>query len=213
MDFSEFRLWALTKRMEKVVDNLKNNGFSARFYTEVESGINDILKGIPQGSTIGIGGSVTIRELGLIDRLKTQGCEVVEHWARSEPRDDELRRKACSCQYYLSGTNAITEDGYLVNTDGVGNRIAALSYGPKNVYIVSGVNKVVKDLHQAIWRIKNIAAPANGRRVKAKTPCVETGICSDCSSPGRICRATLILERAPFRSNYQVIILNQILGL
>ncbi|RLF39994.1 MAG: lactate utilization protein, partial [Thermoplasmata archaeon] len=161
-------------QMAQVIEKLNQNGFHAQFFSDITSGVESLIAMIPEGARVGIGGSVTVRELDIINLLKQKGCTVVEHWTRQEEDDDHLRREALSCEYYISSANAITEAGHLVNIDGIGNRIAALAYGPKVKFIVAGRNKIVKDLAAALWRIKNVAAPPNARRVGLPTPCAES---------------------------------------
>jgi NAD-dependent dihydropyrimidine dehydrogenase PreA subunit len=124
---------------------------------------------------------------------------------------DEAREKASRADVYLSSTNALTEEGKLVNIDGLGNRVASMIYGPKKVYILCGINKITKNLDEALQRIKDNTYK-NARRLKLETPCAYTEKCTDCSSPQRMCSVTTIIERRPYKTDFEVIIIGQELG-
>jgi phosphatidylserine/phosphatidylglycerophosphate/cardiolipin synthase-like enzyme len=125
----------------------------------------------------------------------------------------ELTRKIFSCDYFLCSTNAITEEGQLYNVDSTGNRVAAMSFGPKKSIVVCGVNKIVKDMEEAWNRVWNYAAPTNANRLGRKTPCTKTGVCSDCNSPERICNISVELLKKPSRSDILILIIGEPLGL
>lgn len=124
-----------------------------------------------------------------------------------------LRRETLLCDVFLCSTNAITRDGKLVNIDGIGNRLAALTFGPRKVIVVAGVNKIAKDVEQALERVRDYAAPLHARRRAHKTPCVRTGACSDCRSPDRICCVTTIVEFQKEKDRMTVILVGEDLGL
>ena len=125
----------------------------------------------------------------------------------------ELRRQGLLVDLYLTGTNAVTEDGVLVNLDMIGNRVGAITFGPKKVVVFVGRNKIVPDLEAAMWRIKDYSAPANAMRLDCKTPCVETSECADCSSPGRICNSWTVTEKSFPKGRITVVLINEELGL
>lgn len=163
-----------------------------------------------QNQTIGFGGSVTLKEMGLFEALQTNNAVV---WHNKVP-SFAVRQLANCADVYVTSANAVTEDGRIVNIDGTGNRIAMTAFGPKVCYYIVGKNKITKDLDAAIYRCKNVAAPKNAQRVNAKTPCAKNADkCYDCNSPGRICRATMIVERAPFGMECEMIFIDQDLGL
>ena len=164
------------------------------------------------GRTVAIGGSMTVKEMGLADRLRKTG-EVIWHW---EPSFDEtpaaLLKKARTAPLYISSVNAIAESGEIVNIDGTCNRLSAILYGHEAVYFVIGRNKVVKDLSAAIERARNVAAPKNAARLGRATPCVKTGRCANCTSPERICHAISVFYDAPKGAAYEVILIDEDLG-
>jgi len=170
---------------------------------------------IPPASSVGIGGSATLRQLGLIEEVKKRGFTVFNPL---EPQltDDEkmdLRRKALLSDVFLVGTNAITEEGQLFNIDSIGNRVGAMFFGPKKVIVVAGTNKIVKDLDEAILKVQERTAPINAKRLKIATPCVQTGQCEDCESPGRICNIWVVIHKKPRQTDLQVVLVGETLGI
>jgi hypothetical protein len=210
----EIRQWFYKMRVEETLKNLRSHGFDVMKTPDRLSACEEILKRIPANKTVGIGGSLTLREVGVIAKLEEQGNILYNHWGPGLSQDESMRiRKAQqSCDIYLTSANAITLKGHIVNMDGFCNRIASMVFGPHEVIVVAGVNKIVQDLPEAIARIKNIAAPMNAKRFGADTPCAKLGRCTDCDSPHRICRGTLILERKPFATNTLIMIVNETLG-
>jgi len=211
--YCEIRRWYRHKLVETTAKSLSRNGFETHIAEDAREAKRLVLQLIPSGSTVGIGGSVTIRELGIIEELERQGYRVVHHWVKASPEDlDELRRRELTADVFLCSANAITIDGKIVAIDGVGNRVAAMSFGPRMVILVIGVNKIVRNLEEALSRAKNVAAIMNWRRLGLQTPCVETGYCIECDAPSRGCRITLILDRRPSRTEYHVILVKEELG-
>jgi L-lactate utilization protein LutB len=166
--------------------------------------------------TVSWGGSMTFMATGLYDALKSaRGLKVLDTFDKSMSAEEtlELRRQALLSDLFITGTNAVTEDGMLVNLDMFGNRVGALTFGPKHVVILVGRNKVVSDLDDAMWRIKNYAAPTNAMRLDKKTPCAKTSYCEDCKSPDRICNTWTITEKSYPRGRVKVVLINEDLGL
>ncbi|MBQ2718522.1 MAG: lactate utilization protein [Clostridia bacterium] len=164
------------------------------------------------GETVGFGGSMTLRTLGLYDKLLTHNT-VLWHSRRTgelERRHD--MRKAMTADVYLSSVNGIAETGEIVNIDGIGNRVSGTLFGHKRVYFVVGRNKVAPTLAAAIDRARNVAAPKNAARLGKRTPCVVDGRCHDCSSPDRICRELAILWQMPMEGNYEIVLIDEDLG-
>lgn len=210
----EVRIWQQEKLLLKVVDALKKRDFNAQYFNTVNE-LNDfLLKSIPVDSSIGIGGSMTIREIGIIERFEQRGNKIIHHWQKglTEETDKVVRKKEMLADYYLTSANAITKNGDIINIDGIGNRIAAMIYGPENVFIIAGYNKIVSSIHDGIKRSKEIAAVMNAKRVSAKTPCMSTGVCTDCNVKGRICRVISIMQFRPLQTNISVLLVNEILG-
>lgn len=199
---------------EEAVKNLRSHEFEATIVQDRSAACNEIMKRIPSSKTVGIGGSITIREIGLMSKLEKQGNVLFDHWKPELTQDEllKIRKAQRSCDVFITSSNAITLNGEIVNTDGFGNRIASMVFGPKEVIIVVGRNKIVKDVQEAINRIRRVAAPMSAKRFGANPPCVELVRCIDCDSPDRICRATLILERKPFSTDIFVILVQEDLG-
>ena len=162
------------------------------------------------------GGSMTFTASGLYDALKKYNeVKVIDTYDKSIPHEEmlELRRQALLTDLFITGTNAVTESGQLVNLDMFGNRVAALTFGPKFVIVMLGRNKIVKDIQAAMDRIKKYTAPVNAMRLDKKTPCTETSYCDECKSPGRICNTWTITEKSFPKGRVKVILINENLGL
>lgn len=170
----------------KVKANLEQRGYAVACFATAAEAV-DYLDRKLDGRTIGVGGSVTIREMGLFDRLKTHNT-MVSHWEGGSKED------AAFTQVYLSSVNGLAETGEMVNIDGVGNRIASTVFGHEELYLVVGRNKLAPDYDGAVWRARNVASPKNAVRLQRKTPCAVKGDkCYDCSSPQRLCRGMMVL--------------------
>lgn len=196
--------------LEKATAALTKNGFAVRcFETAAEAAA--ALDAELDGKTIGFGGSVTLQQLGLFERLSAHNT-VYWHWKQPV---GEARAASMTAQVYLSSANAVAETGEIVNIDGSGNRVSATIYGHERVIFVAGVNKLAPDLPAAIDRTRNIAAPMNARRLGCKTPCAlsEPMRCHDCAGADRICRALSILSRRPLGiGQMDVVLIGEALG-
>lgn len=162
------------------------------------------------------GGSMTLMATGLYEAIKgDRRIEVLDTMDRGIPREEmiERRRKALLVDLFITGTNAVTESGQLVNLDMIGNRIGGITFGPKSVLILLGRNKIVPDLDDAMARIKNYVAPANAMRLDMKTPCVKTTYCEECNSPDRICNTWAITEKCFPKGRIKIVLINEDLGL
>lgn len=213
----EAREWHEKLKVENTLNALERNGFDVIFYPTAEEALAGVLEMVPDGATVGIGGSVTLREMGLVDALEKRDVTLADHWkagneGASPEEVMEIRRTHINSDVFITGTNAVTETGELVNIDGTGQRVAAMIFGPKKVIVVAGVNKITGDLEEGLWRASNIAAPMNARRLHPKTPCAETGECDDCLAPGRICNVTTIIHRRPRRTPLTVVLVGEKLG-
>lgn len=181
---------------------LEKNQFEVLIASSKKDAVKKVSGLIRPNAKVGVGGSVTIRELGLIEVLTARGNPVVHHWHPDIPLKDWLpyMMDAHNSDIFLCSSNAVTEDGKLVNIDSTGNRVASMVFGPEKVIVIAGVNKIVKDVDAGLKRLKTVAGPLNAKRHNlVELPCVKTGTCTDCDSPKRICRAITILERAPNR--------------
>lgn len=207
--------WFREKQAERTINALKKNNFEALYVSDSKAALEEVMKRIPDGATVGAGGSVTLTQIGLLDALKNRKIQLILPLlqARTDEERLELIRKSFSADVFLSSTNAVTEDGRLYNVDATGNRVGAMFIGPKKTIIVCGVNKMVKDLEAAEKRVREWAAPQNAKRLGRKTPCVETGVCSDCNSPDRICNIYVSLAKKPARTEVVVILVGENLGL
>jgi hypothetical protein len=165
------------------------------------------------GTSVGFGGSMTLKEMGLFSSLSRHN-KVYSHWNTPEWRTGaEVLADAAHAEVFLSSVNGLAETGEIINIDGAGNRVASAIYGHKKVWIVAGKNKLAPTYDEALWRARNIAAPKNAQRLHAKTPCaVKADHCYDCKSPGRICRALTVLWGAMMGSDMEVVLVNEDLG-
>lgn len=207
--------WFQERQVERTIEALKKNRIPAVFFSTREEAKKGVLEMIPPDSSVGIGGSATLRQLGLIEEVKKGGFTVFNP-LEPELTDDEkmdLRRKALLSDVFLVGTNAITEEGQLFNIDSIGNRVGAMFFGPKKVIVVAGTNKIVKDLDEAILKVQERTAPINAKRLKIATPCVQTGQCEDCESPGRICNIWVVIHKKPRQTDLQVVLVGETLGI
>jgi hypothetical protein len=207
--------WFIEKMMERAVKALSSNYFDARSFSDRESLINAVMQYATPSSKIGIGGSLSVRGIGLIERLSDQNTQVLDHWKQGLTKEEisAIRLSQLTCDLFLSSANAITEKGEIVNIDGFGNRINAMTLGPKKVIIIAGYNKIVPDVNSALDRIKRVAAPLNAKRLGLPLPCAETGYCHDCKTEARICRVTSIIQRRPSGTDVSVYLINEELGL
>ena len=210
----QFIQWHNDTFGEKVVKALEKNNFQAHYAVNRVAAIEKAMSLIPAGATIGVGGSWTLKELGIPEQLAKSGHTVYDRNIPGLTMEESLalRRKELLCDVFLSSANAITLDGQLVNTDGSGNRVAAMSFGPKKVIVIVGVNKIVSDLDAAMERIETIAAPINNKRLDRPNPCTITGMCMDCQGSTRICNITSILHKRPPAIDFHVIIVGEELG-
>jgi len=211
----QWEQWFQEKQVERTINALKKNNFEALFVPNSRAVLEEVMKRIPDGSTVGIGGSVTLNQIGLLDALKNRKINLI--WPFQQARNEEERldliRKSFSSDVFLASTNAVTEDGKLFNVDATGNRVGATFIGPKKTIVVSGVNKIVKDVDAAEKRVKEWVAPQNIKRLNRKTPCAETGVCADCSSPDRICNIYVTLAKRPSRTEVVIILVGEKLGI
>jgi hypothetical protein len=214
-DMEQLERWFREKQVERTINALKKNNFEAVYVADSKAAFEEVMKRIPDGATVGVGGSVTLAQIGLLDGLKNRKIHLI--WPQQQAKSDEERfdlfRKGLISDVFVASSNAITEDGKLFNVDATGNRVGAMIIGPRKTIIVSGVNKIVKDLEAAEKRIREWVAPQNAKRLGKKTPCVETGVCADCSSPDRICNIYVTLAKKPVRTEVVVVLVGENLGI
>jgi len=210
--FAEQRYSKLGPRLAKA---LKARFFDAWYFDDPAEAVNAIVSLIPREHVVSWGGSLTLAELGVQERLAKEGFALLDRDKAATPEErSEIMRKALLCDTFLSGANAISEDGQIVNIDGFGNRVAPLLYGPRQAIIVAGMNKAAKTLPDAMARARTVAAPANAQRFPAlKTPCSETGSCADCASPDSICSYFVTIRACRPAGRIKVVLVGKDLGL
>lgn len=207
--------WLAEKMIERAIKALSANYFDALSFNDRESLNLAVMKHVTPKMKIGVGGSMTVRGIGLLDKFAEIDVQVMDHWkdGLSKEQVNSIRLSQLTCDLFLASANAITEKGDIVNIDGFGNRVNAMTFGPKKVIIIAGYNKIVPDVNAALDRIKRIAAPLNAKRLNLALPCAETGFCHDCKLENRICRVTSIIQRRPSGTDVSVYLINEELGL
>lgn len=200
--------------MENLIANLTKRGFKVTYF-ETGKDATDYLSENIKDKTVGLGGSITLKELGIFDILQEnntvwwhgKGLQLKEYGGYT------VMQNAMSTDIYITSANAISEQGQIINIDGRGNRVASTLYGHKKVYFVVGKNKIAPTFEDAMWRARNIAAPKNAQRLNMNTPCAVKGDkCYDCSAPDRICRGFVTLEMPPMDMEVEVVLINEELG-
>jgi len=209
-----YQTWLGEKLGEKCAKALKKHGFDAHFVPSVVEARKLILEMVSGYESFGFAGSDTTRSLGVLEELHARGKTVYDHWQKGHNIGDDLevRLQQGRCDCFFCSANGISATGEVVNVDGVGNRTNGMTFGPKKVIIVAGMNKVRSDLDSALRRVTEIAGPMRAKSLNMETPCAETGVCNDCNSPQRICRVTTILHRKPMLTDISIVLINQALG-
>ncbi len=203
------------KVAKSIVANLEKRRMEGSYSPSVEQARKEILAMIPEEATVYRCGSMTATGMDLWDEIKKlPGVKLIDPYVSGLSREEslKLRYEGLTADIMIASTNAITLDGKLVNLDGMGNRVAAMAFGPKKVILVVGMNKVVPDLKSAIARVKHYAAPVNAIRLGMETPCVKTGLCTDCYSPEKICNVWSIIEGQLVKGHIHVKLIGENLG-
>jgi L-lactate utilization protein LutB len=213
-EFQSTKQWHYEKLLEKLKASLEKRDFNVEILRDRQEVHQFILKTIPEGCSVGLGGSVTTRELGIDTLLEKRGNTVYDHWQDGLTKEEmiEIIRKQPQSDFFLTSVNAVTMEGQLVNTDMTGNRVASMIFGPVHVIAFIGANKLVKDLEQAMWRIKNIASPQNSKRKNLGAPCEKTGYCVDCKTKDSLCKITTIIDYRPPATDFTIVLLPLQLG-
>ena len=198
---------------ERMIKNLKRRNMEAFYCKTSEETIQKVLELIPDGSSITWGGSMTIRDMGIPDALRKKGTYEVLDRDLVEGHEEKVQMyvRAFTTDVYLSSANAISEDGVIVNIDGNGNRVAAITWGPKKVIFIIGLNKVAQTVEAALARARSTASPTNAARFDIKTPCQVDGVCHNCNSPESICNYVHFLRNSP-HGKHTVILVDENLG-
>lgn len=206
-------VFAMFEKLNHIAERLRDRGFDAAVFKSAQDAAGFILSDVPEGATVAVGGSMTVKEMNLHEQLRTQGHKVLWHWEAAPADRGALLHEAMNVPVYLCSANAITEDGLIVEIDGNGNRVAAMCYGPGTVYVIIGRNKVVSGgFQQAVRRIKQVACPQNARRQGLNTPCALTGNCDVTGCKSSMCRMFVSFELAPNGKRMQVLLVDEELG-
>ncbi|HBZ54839.1 MAG TPA: lactate utilization protein [Syntrophobacteraceae bacterium] len=217
MDKPMEHFWKI--RIDEVKVNLEENNFEVFIAEDAAMARKIVLEEILPATgarKISWGGSMTLVATGLYELLKNrEDLEIIDTFDKSVSPEQmlERRRQALLVDLFFTGSNAITEKGTLVNLDSIGNRVAAITFGPRNVVILAGRNKIASDLEEAMYKVKNQTAPINAMRLDKKTPCVKTSFCEDCKSPQRICNHWTITEKSSPKGRIKVVLINEVLGI
>lgn len=201
----------MDKLVLQTISNLKDNGFDVQYFETSDEAKEKLLEEIGLDEDIGIGGSMTVYNMKLHEELIERGNNVYWHWLVDGENRKEVFKKASDTPVYISSSNGITQDGKIVNIDGVGNRVASMFYGHNRTYIIAGINKISKNVEDSIKRIKSTACPKNAERLNLETPCRYKG-CTDCKSKDRMCNITVIMDHKPMATDVNVFLINEELG-
>ncbi len=197
-----------------VIKNLSKRRMEGYYCPTIEDAEKKVFSFLDGNCTVSFGGSMTLEDTGLLTALRHDpNIHLIDRSTAKSPEEvKQMYHDALSADYYLMSSNAITKDGELVNIDGTGNRVAALIYGPENVIILAGMNKIVANVDEALSRVHNVATPMNCLRLNKKTPCSATGACADCLSPDCICNQVVITRRSGIEGRIKVILIGEELG-
>jgi hypothetical protein len=214
MEIMDVQNWHKKAIGQKIVEAFKKNDFDAVYCPTATEAADFIMKHVKPGTAVGFGGSMTIKNMGIQDKVKAAGGQVFDHGASGLTQEEKIAtaRKEMLSDLYLCSSNAITLDGMLVNIDGMGNRVAAMTFGPQKVIVVAGLNKVCKDETAAFQRLQTTASPMNNKRLDTANPCTKTGVCADCQTQSRICRIYSVMKKKPATTNITVVVIGESCG-
>ncbi len=206
--------WFIEEKIKRTKAALEKNNYQVFVVESSEEAVDKLKEIIEKGSIVSVGGSMTIIEAGVLELLRNGDYNFLDRYKEGLTGEEmgKLFRECFFADYYISSSNAITEGGELVNLDGNGNRVAAMTFGPKKVVVVAGVNKIVKSLDEAYARVRNQAAPMNTKRLSKRTPCTTVGKCMDCDSPERICNHYVVTYRQNAPGRGIIILIKQDMG-
>ena len=201
------------KRGAIIIKNLRKRHFEAYYCATKDEALKQVLALMPEGSSVGWGGAISAAQVGVQEAVHAGNYQVIDRDRVSDPAE-KLRcmRQCFDADYFITGANAISLDGQMVNIDGIGNRVAAIVYGPDSIIVIAGMNKVVDTLEDAVRRARTVAAPMNQQRFTNQTPCQITGACADCKSPECICNQVLITRHCRPAGRIKFIIVGEELG-
>lgn len=202
------------KRAQRLVENFRNRHFEAYYCETKEEALKKALELIPEGASVGWGGAMSANQIGLQDAIRNGNYRAIDRESCNTAEEKALAAKECMfADFFITGANALSLDGQMVNIDGMGNRVSAIVYGPANVIVIAGMNKVCDDIESAVRRARTVAAPTNNQRFpNNNTPCQHTGICADCKSDGCICNQILITRHCRPAGRIKFILVGDMLG-
>ena len=202
------------KRGELLVKNLHSRHFEAYYCETGEQALEKALELIPKGATVGWGGAMSAKQIGLLDAMNSDEYNAIDRDKAPNPEERKKAMKSCLlADVFITGANALSMDGQMVNIDGNGNRVAPIVYGPDSIIVIAGMNKVMDTLEAAVIRARTVAAPMNKQRFELQTPCEVTGTCADCKSEGCICNQILITRNSKPAGRIKMILVGEDLGL
>lgn len=201
------------KRAQMLVKNLQSRGFEAYYCTDRQDALAKALELIPKGASVGWGGATSAQQIGLMDAVKAGEYRVIDRDTAQTPEERIRLMKQClTVDVFITGANALSLDGQMVNIDGMANRVAAIAYGPESVIVIAGMNKAADTLEAAVTRARTVAAPINKQRFASQTPCMVTGSCADCKSEGCICNQILITRNCRPKGRIKFVLVGEELG-
>ena len=201
----------MQEKLKRLAARLESHNFGVTIAETAEEAAEFIKNAIPSGASVGVGGSVTLDDLGLIEWLRDNPeLKFIDRYRMEDKK--QAFRQSLLADVYLMSTNAVTMDGWLYNVDGNGNRVAALIYGPDKVYVIAGTNKIVKDIEEAKIRMEQIVAPANNARLNKDNPCVKNGECMHCNQQSTICNQYVMTRRSGIKGRIHIVLVNEELG-
>ncbi|MBZ4667806.1 MAG: lactate utilization protein [Defluviitaleaceae bacterium] len=206
--------WYIDKKIERTIEGLRKRNMEGYVVNNEVELLELLTKLIPQNSVVGVGDSMTLFETGVIDFLRKENITFLDKYREGITSEEkrELYIKNFSADIFMCSTNALTESGELYNIDGNGSRVAPMLYGPRQVILVAGINKIVRDIEEAEKRVRQYAAPIDAKRLKKSTPCTVLGYCADCKSPDRICNDFVVIKGQFVKGRIKVIIVKKQLG-
>ncbi|EPY2274722.1 lactate utilization protein [Clostridium sporogenes] len=206
--------WYIEKQVERTIKNLNRRNMEGYYINSIDQLFQRLKALIPKGSIVGVGDSMTLFETGVIDFLRSGNFNFLDKYQDKLTSDEkrEIYINNFSTDTFICSTNAITESGELYNIDGNGSRVAPIIYGPKQVILIVGINKIVKNIEEAESRVRSYAAPIDAKRLNKDTPCTKLGYCVDCKSPNRICNDFVVIRGQFIKGRIKVLILGKSLG-
>ena len=206
--------WVNEQRIKRTIESLNNNNMNGYLVNTKEELFSKIEQLVPESSVVSCGGSMSLFEYGVIDYLRNGKYTFLDRYKEGLTSEQitKIFKESFLADAYFASSNAVTEDGKLYNVDGNGNRVAAMLYGPDKVILLVGVNKIVKDIDEAIKRNREICAPANAKRLNKKTPCTKVGYCMDCKSNEKVCREFTVIASQNRKDRIHVIFMNENIG-